>query len=77
MEFKSKLSAARVESNMSDEQLSTIATFSKVFQIDRRAIKFYNDYYKMLQKAGYDKKNRKGVSTASRTPYSICKSKSR
>ena len=61
MKFESKLSSVRVEGNKSDKQLSKTENITKFYKSRQEVIKFYNDYFKMVHKAGYVVEQRKGL----------------
>ena len=59
LEFKSKISAARIGGNKSDKQLSAIENIMEFSKSPEEVITFYNDYFKMIHKVAYDAKHEK------------------
>ena len=73
MEFQSKLSIARMRGNKLKKQLSEIEDITNFYKSWEEVIKFYNDYFKMVQKATNDSKHGKGLpqAQASNTPENL------
>ena len=60
MEFEAKLNTVRIGGSKSDKQLSNIKNNTKFCKSREEVIKFYNDCFKMVNKATYDAKRGTG-----------------
>ena len=74
-----KLSGVRIGGNKSEKQLIEIENITKFQKSREEVVEFYNDYFRIVNKAAYDPKHGKGLSqtNASKIANSICTSKSR
>ena len=61
MKFQSKLDSVRIGGNKLNKQLSDMENIKKFYKSWEEVIKFYNDYFKMVDKAVYDSKHGKGL----------------
>ena len=59
MEFQSKLSSVRMGGNKLNKQLSEIKNTTNFCKSPGEIIKFYIDYFKIVQEAAYDSKHGK------------------
>ena len=56
MEFKSKISNARIGGYSSEEQVNEIRNIMNFYDFQEDVIKPFKDYYKIINNAVYDKK---------------------
>ena len=61
MEFEPKLSSVSIGGNKSKKQLSELEKISKFQKSQEEIIKFFDDYFKIVHKAAYDSKHKKGL----------------
>ena len=59
--LKLKLSSVKIGSKKSDKQLSEIENILKFYKRREEVIKFYSEYFKIVNKAAYDAKHGKGL----------------